>query len=63
MASNSKKRPNNLVLGRMFDHKILDMIELGIEAFTPLADIDSHKKAPGAKPCFIFQGDQFEHEQ
>jgi ribosome production factor 2 len=28
--SHSKKRPNNIVLGRTYEHKVLDMAELGI---------------------------------
>jgi hypothetical protein len=30
LANHSKKRPHNLVLGRMFDFKVLDMLELGV---------------------------------
>lgn len=29
--SNSKKRPNNLVFGRLYEYEVLDMVELGIE--------------------------------
>ena len=29
--SNSKKRPNNVVIGRLYEHQLLDMVELGIE--------------------------------
>ena len=28
--SHSKKRPDNLVIGRTYEHKVLDMVELGI---------------------------------
>lgn len=31
--SNSKKRPNNITIGRVFDNQILDMVEFGIENF------------------------------
>ena len=31
--SHSKKRPDNLVLGRLYDQSLLDMIELGVEGF------------------------------
>ncbi|PPD86417.1 hypothetical protein GOBAR_DD16635 [Gossypium barbadense] len=28
--SHSKKRPNNLVIGRMYDHHVYDLVEVGI---------------------------------
>jgi ribosome production factor 2 len=30
VGNHSKKRPNNLTFARMFDHKLLDMIEVGV---------------------------------
>lgn len=31
--SHSKKRPSNIVLGRTYEHKVLDMVELGVINF------------------------------
>lgn len=62
VASHSKKRPNNLVLGRMFDFEVLDMMELHIEAFIGIATIAGSTKLMGAKPCFVFQGSEFVHD-
>jgi len=61
--THSKKRPNNLVLGRMFDHHILDMVELGIDQYAPMGSF------PGAgggstsesKPCLVFSGAEWAH--
>uniref|UniRef100_A0A8C9SYH5 Ribosome production factor 2 homolog n=1 Tax=Scleropages formosus TaxID=113540 RepID=A0A8C9SYH5_SCLFO len=58
--SHNKKRPNNLVFGRMFDFHVLDMIELGIEKFVSLSDIKSPKCAEGTKPLLIFAGEAFD---
>jgi len=30
--SHNKKRPNNIVIGRTYEHKVLDMVELGINS-------------------------------
>ena len=30
--SHGKKRPHNLIFGRMFDHRLYDMLELGVES-------------------------------
>ncbi|XP_063299583.1 ribosome production factor 2 homolog [Pelobates fuscus] len=58
--SHNKKRPNNLIFGRMFDFHVLDMIELGVEKFVSLKDIKSWKCPEGTKPLLIFAGDNFE---
>ena len=34
--THSKKRPHNLVFGRLFDHHILDMVETGVAGAWPL---------------------------
>jgi len=63
--SHSKKRPQNLVLGRMFDFQVLDMVELSVDAatFKPMADFEGKRQAVvriDSKPMFIFQGSEFD---
>uniref|UniRef100_A0A8B9PI48 Ribosome production factor 2 homolog n=1 Tax=Apteryx owenii TaxID=8824 RepID=A0A8B9PI48_APTOW len=58
--SHNKKRPNNLIIGRMFDYHVLDMIELGIEKFVSLKDVKNSKCPEGTKPMLIFAGDTFD---
>lgn len=55
--THSKKRPHNLVLGRMFDHKMLDMWEFGVDASTPMAAFAKGGIGPSAesKPLLLFQ--------
>ncbi|XP_076128709.1 ribosome production factor 2 homolog [Alosa pseudoharengus] len=58
--SHNKKRPNNLVFGRLFDYHVLDMIELGVEKFTALKDIKVSKCPEGTKPLLVFAGEAFD---
>jgi len=70
-ASHSKKRPNNLTLGRMYDNHVLDMVEFGVEKFKKMADFLNANEgttsrggsALGSKPCFVFQGQEFEQNE
>lgn len=59
MASHNKKRPNNLIMGRTFDHSVLDMAELGILRFKSVHDFPGTvpKKRIGSKPMMLFCGD------
>lgn len=62
LGTHNKKRPHNLIFGRMFGHPefhLLDMIEMGIEEYKGIAECKGNKKAPGAKPCFVFQGNEW----
>lgn len=54
--STSKKRPDNLILGRIFENELLDMVELGIKHFQGLADFKNEKIGTCVKPCLIFNG-------
>ena len=62
--THSKKRPHNLVLGRMFDFHLLDMVELGVEAFRPMASFAEAQGgcASETKPCLLFQGAEWEQQ-
>lgn len=60
--SHSKKRPNNLVIGRLFDSHVLDMVEFGVEKFVSMQEVEGPKCSSGVKPCLIFSGDAFEQD-
>eukprot|EP01006_Ploeotia_vitrea_P033538 TRINITY_DN65575_c4_g3_i1.p2 TRINITY_DN65575_c4_g3~~TRINITY_DN65575_c4_g3_i1.p2 ORF type:complete len:266 (+),score=149.77 TRINITY_DN65575_c4_g3_i1:352-1149(+) len=67
--SHSKKRPHNLVLGRMFDYQLLDMFEFGVDgkSFQPMESFSRGRGADaivriGSKPLITFQGAQWQEE-
>ncbi|XP_077268421.1 ribosome production factor 2-like protein Non3 [Temnothorax americanus] len=60
MALHNKKRPHNLVMGRMYEHTLLDMIEFGVENYKGLKDFKVEKITSGIKPLLIFNGELFE---
>ncbi|XP_050070499.1 ribosome production factor 2 homolog [Anopheles maculipalpis] len=54
--SSSKKRPNNLVMGRIYDEQVLDMVEFGIDQYTALEKFKTEKISQFTKPVIIFNG-------
>lgn len=60
--SHNKKRPHNLIIGRMHDYHVLDMFEFGVESFQPLAEFEGPKIPIGTKPVLLFAGEAFETE-
>lgn len=60
--SHSKKRPNNLVVGRTYNHQILDMIEFGIENFKAMEEFKNSKITMGVKPVILFSGQAFQEQ-
>ncbi|XP_060523854.1 ribosome production factor 2 homolog [Cylas formicarius] len=60
MGSHSKKRPDNLVLGRMYNYSLLDMIELNVETYEGLKEFATSKVTLGTKPCLLFNGPQWD---
>ncbi|OAJ39288.1 hypothetical protein BDEG_23151 [Batrachochytrium dendrobatidis JEL423] len=60
LANHSKKRPHNLVLARMFNHQLLDMIELGMTNMTYMEEIKNTSISSGYRPLILFNGDAWE---
>jgi len=56
----SKKRPHDLVLTRMFDGRVLDQIEVGIDEFTAMSAIPTPKASVGTRPLMVFHSDLFD---
>ncbi|XP_065082910.1 ribosome production factor 2 homolog [Ochlerotatus camptorhynchus] len=54
--SSSKKRPNNLIVGRIYDEQVLDMMELGIANYKGLQDFKTEKISAFVKPVIVFNG-------
>lgn len=61
--SSSKKRPDNLVLGRTFDGELLDMVELGIKQYKALGDFHNEKIGTCVKPCLVFNGPRWSQSE
>merc|ERR1719331_2001062 len=63
--NHNKKRPHNLILGRLFDGNILDMYEFGIDQCASMMEVlnasDDHRtKGVGSKPMMVFLGTEWE---
>jgi ribosome production factor 2 len=57
--NHSKKRPDNLIIGRTFNNALLDMVEFGVENYEDMVRSTSKLNMLGSKPLFLFQGDHF----
>lgn len=60
LVNHNKKRPHNIIFGRTFSFRILDMLEFGITNYMPMAAFPGLKSASGSKPMLIFNGDDYE---
>ncbi|KAF5327206.1 hypothetical protein D9619_004569 [Psilocybe cf. subviscida] len=56
----TKKRPHGLTFVRMFDGKVLDMTEVGVEKWQGMADFKTPKSTPGHKPLMHFASELFD---
>lgn len=61
VATHNKKRPHNIVFGRMYERTLLDMAEFGIEDYKSLREFKGEKITSGIKPVLIFNGELFEN--
>lgn len=46
IGQSTKKRPNGMTLVRMFDNRVLDMLEVGVENFVSMHDFKVRPSAP-----------------
>ena len=62
LGSHQKKRPHNLVLGRLHDFRLYDMVEFGVRGHRTVQSFGGGAALAqlGNKPCFVFVGDVFE---
>lgn len=60
--SSSKKRPHAITFTRTFGHKVLDMLELNLDAesFRRISQFKTKKFAVGLRPMLVFAGTAFE---
>lgn len=55
VGSHQKKRPNNLVIGRVFDGHVLDMFEMGVENYKGKSKFDAKVSfTADLKPILVF---------
>lgn len=63
MGSHSKKRPDNLVVGRMYNYSLLDMFEFNVENYEGLKQFQTAKIPMGLKPCLVFNGPHWDESE
>ncbi|KAF9782455.1 Brix domain-containing protein [Thelephora terrestris] len=60
VGQNSKKRPDNLTFARIFDNRLLDMCEVGVENIVSMEQLKTPKSTPGHKPLMHFSSELFD---
>ena len=63
LASHQKKRPHNVMIGRAFDGRVLDALELGIQDYRSAQSFRGQGVAGavlGTQPCMCFLGEAFQ---
>lgn len=52
--SDQKKRPDNLIIGRNYNGRVLDMFEFGVTDYTPMEQFKPEHAQREMKPLLIF---------
>lgn len=60
LGQSTKKRPNGLTIARMFNGRLLDMCELGVDQFVSMDEFKTPKPQPGHKPMLHFASELFD---
>ncbi|XP_065336139.1 ribosome production factor 2 homolog [Cloeon dipterum] len=61
-STTNKKRPNSLTIGRLFDGRLLDMVEFCINDYKSFDQFTASIPAE-TKPCLVFSGELWEQSQ
>lgn len=61
--SSSKKRPFRLIIGRLFDGRLLDMQEYKVADYKSCKSFGKAEVQLGSKPLVVFQGTAFEGDE
>jgi ribosome production factor 2 len=59
----TKKRPDTLLFGRLFDQHVLDMFELQLVQFVPMDMSSALLPSPNSPPLLLFQGEAFVQDE
>ncbi|EKM50345.1 uncharacterized protein PHACADRAFT_264974 [Phanerochaete carnosa HHB-10118-sp] len=59
VGQSTKKRPGGMTFVRMFDNRVFDMLEVGIEDFVSMQEFKTPKSTPGHKPLMHFASELF----
>lgn len=61
IGTHTKKRPNNLIIGRTFHWQLYDMMELKVDNFRSISEFkSSESNILGSKPMFVIAGEAFQ---
>lgn len=59
--SHNKRRPNNLIFGRLYNQSVMEMYEFGVDNYIT-EGLEKNSFGVGSMPVLIFEGDEWETE-